>query len=248
MNKHRILGSMVMRNEADRYLESCVSYHQEFCDEIIVYDDKSTDNSVEIVEKLGCDVTVRNETDVSFMEHEGLFRQAAWDNLAIRARPGDWVLSFDADEFLVAIGDTGDLLEEVIEQADDLDLAGVQLDIPEVFALTSGGIPMVRMDGFWKSIKGVRLFRFEPNGRFLEKIMGCGSAPLYVSDGGVNRNSLGLSLLHYGYIEYEDRLSKYQRYISKKENGHNSQHIASIITEPTLKVWDGSYPKLGVRL
>jgi hypothetical protein len=232
----RIIGSLVMRNEADRYLEQCLTHNMQFCDLTVVLDDRSSDDSVEIAYGLGCEVTVRDEIVPSFIEHEGRFRQAAWDALSVKARDGDWVFSFDADEFLVTseAGNVANHLRRAIEKASDLDLAGIRLDIPEVFALSPQGVPLIRRDGFWRSIYGVRIFRWQQPGRFLDRPMACGSAPLYVEADGISREAFGLALLHYGYLDFEDRLEKYDR------------HISSIMTEPTLETWSGSFPEFTI--
>lgn len=238
----RIIGSLVVRDEADRYLERCLRHNMQFCDLTVVFDDRSTDDSVEIAYGLGCEVGVRDEDTPSFLEHEGRFRQAAWDFLSEHAKDGDWVFSFDADEFLVSAdhGSVPHRLRKAVQRASHLGLGGIRLEIPEVFALTNSGVPMVRKDGFWRSIHGVRVFQWQPGGRFLDRPMASGSAPLYVEADGISRETFGLSLLHYGYLEFEDRLEKYDRY-SRRE-GHSSRHIESIMTEPKLEPWSGSHP------
>ncbi len=242
----RTIGSLVMRNEGDRYLTQCLMHNMAFCDLTVVFDDRSTDDSVEIAYGLGCEVSVRDEITPSFLEHEGRFRQAAWERLSMHAQDGDWIFSFDADEFLAVKkdGDISQLLHDAVHRADDLDLSGIRLDIPEVFALTPKGVPLIRRDGFWRSIYGVRVFRWQPGGRFLDRPMACGSAPLYVESDGISRESFGLALLHYGYLDFEDRLEKYARYSNTE--GHNANHISSIMTDPTLEIWDGSFPEFTV--
>ena len=44
----RILGMMIVRNEADRYLNKVLEQMKSICDEIYILDDASTDNTVEI--------------------------------------------------------------------------------------------------------------------------------------------------------------------------------------------------------
>lgn len=242
----RIIGSLVMRNEGDRYLTNCLAHNMPFCDLTVVFDDRSTDDSVEIAYGMGCEIAIRGKDTPSFVEHEGQFRQAAWDYLSEFAEDGDWVFSFDADEFLVTADQDDAIvrLQEATVRADDLDLAGIRLDVPEVFALTPEGIPLIRRDGFWRSIYGVRVFRWQPGGRFLDRPMACGSAPLYVESDGISREAFGLALLHYGYLEFEDRLEKFSRYSDRE--GHNHRHISSIMTDPALEMWRGSFPEFTI--
>src|SRR5688572_10892280 len=99
--ERRLYGLVVTRNEAGRYLNACLEHMIPFFDAVFVFDDRSIDATVRIAESLGCEVAVRSEVQQSFLEHEGRFRQSAWLTMMNRLRPniGDWVFSFDADEF-----------------------------------------------------------------------------------------------------------------------------------------------------
>ena len=242
-----IFGLMVMKNEASRYLEKCLEWNRPFVDELFVYDDCSTDSSVEIAK--GYATVVRQDGDVGFMEHEGKFREQAWRAFESEMNPinGDWVLSFDADEMLTTrrSSSPGDVRAELDKVVDTSGLS-VSIEIPflEMFQVDQAGIHSYRIDGFWGTIKAQRFFAYKEGGFFSPKAMGCGSAPTYVSTGPCRGTSRDLLFLHYGYALFDDRTSRYDRYSSLVESGHNPRHIESILQHPTLSRWYGPHPDL----
>lgn len=238
----RVFGLMVAKDEAARYLKPVINWHMEFLDELFLFDDLSTDGTPELAEFLGAHVELRDEAAPSFIEHEGQFRQASWEAFEMRMRPksNDWILSIDTDEFFVAqISNEHYALHELIEIADGVEANSVSLSIPEVFDTLVDGQPLVRLDGYWKEISGLRLFRYQQGGKFANRQMGCGSAPTY-ADSTMDATGLPMSILHYGYAKKDDREAKYQRYNNMASHGHNGNHIQSILQPPTLAPWQGS--------
>lgn len=241
----RVLGQMVVRNEADRYLDCSLSWHLPILDGLHVYDDRSTDDSVDLATSHGAVVTTRDPDVPSFVQHEGQFRQAAWRafEAAMMPEAGDWVLAIDADEFLVSRAHEADSLWSAVNEALQNGWVARMVRIPEVFAVSNehGELtqPQVRMDGYWGGIQGTRLFSYQPHGQFSNKPMGSGSEPTYVAGNGPwGPPTDDLFLLHYGYAFTADQQAKYARY-SQLVHGHSNAHVESIITEPTLVRWDG---------
>jgi glycosyltransferase involved in cell wall biosynthesis len=230
---------MVTHNEAGRYLRPCLEWLAKAVDKIVIYDDRSTDRTVEICEERGCTVHVREGTVPAFVVNEAEFRSAAWRTLAAEVDRGDWILCIDADEFLVATnGETerGEL-DRLAEMSFGSD--GYQLGVREVFDVVDG-IPMIRVDNFWGSISGVRYVEWTPDAAFPDKKMGCGSVPAAIQH---TTMAPGIDILHYGYTSLLDRESKYNRY--SRRAGHNPKHIASILTTPTLKRYEHHHPGIG---
>jgi hypothetical protein len=181
------------------------------------------------------------------MEHEGEFRYASWRaferNMPVES--GDWVLSFDADEFLVHESDCRVALEAAAASADAEALTAVVLPRPEIFGLSDGKF-LQRVDGFWGGMQCTRLFKYFPGGRWNLRPMGCGSEPTYITKSPrFSTKNYGLSLVHLGYLRPEDVQEKYERYSSLPDHGHNEQHVASIIKKPSLVLWDGPAIQLG---
>lgn len=247
---NRLLGYMVTKNEADRYLDACLDHGACFLDGLALYDDQSTDETVQLAGKHSVKWCTRTGDVPAFLEHEGRFRQAAWDWFedVLSPEPGDWVLALDADEFLVAEDDIRARVNKLIEVAERRDAWSIRLRIPEVFDAELVGEdpyprrlenPRIRTDGFWGKIAGTRLFRWEGGGRFRDKSMGCGAEPDYVSKRSISEESSGVFLMHYGYAHPDDRATKHERYTTLIDHGHNNGHIQSIVQEPRLESWTG---------
>lgn len=243
----RLIGSMVIKNEKDRYLEDCINHAFTFLDEIFVYDDRSSDGSAELAMDLGCRVVRRPDSRPSFLNHEGKFRYAAWRAFEQVMQPNlaDWILSFDADEFPVASQDIRKTLEVAIGRAESSGAVGIVLPFPEIFKIDEQGF-WARTDGLWNSIRGPRLFKYDVNGQWSDKSMGCGSEPDYVAKGKTSDQNYGINVLHLGYAKDEDKKAKYERYSSLAQHGHNNSHIESIVKEPKLELWQGITPKVSL--
>jgi glycosyltransferase involved in cell wall biosynthesis len=234
MSNLAIWGVMCVRNEADRYLADVLDWHLNFLDGIFVFDDQSTDHTVEICRQYPkVEVEVRPDDVPALLEHEGDFRQAGWEAFETSVQPmdWDWVLAIDADEFFVAPGDERTALLDIIRYAEFDKSCAAKLRIEEIYSV-DGGVPHERVDGYWGGINGLRLVRYDPVARFANRRLGGGSVP-------VPRRSImdatdwSGRLQHFGYVRSEDRGTKYDRYRSVP--GHNERHVQSIIEPPTLR-------------
>lgn len=243
----RIFGLMPIKDEAHRYLYSAVANSLEYLDDLLVYDDASTDYSVDVALNAGATVVERPAGAPSFLEHEGRFRQVAYDAMEEAFRPelGDWILAIDADESLVSTHPSeGDVRKQVEHNIIAGSFQGVQallLEIPEFFGVDADGTPLRRVDGEWGRIAGTRLFAWQPGGVYADRPMACGAEPTYVPKArrvaGVN-----LALTHWGYVSDADKKVKYQRYSA--HTGHSNKHVESIPAAPTLVRWSYRYPEM----
>jgi hypothetical protein len=203
-------------------------------DDCFIYDDRSDDGTFEILQSLGMAVHQRSEHAPSFMEHEGRFRQEAWDAFAREFKPtsDDWILAVDADEFLVLARSDATAppfrylealrrtLVNFVSQSSPW-TRGLGFPVKEAWELNP---LMVRTDGFWGSGVSARLARWSDTAKINNLSLGCGSVP---SDAlSVHRVHPTLELLHLGYADPLDREAKFERYWNKP--GHNPRHIASI--------------------
>lgn len=213
-----LVAHLVVRNEADRYLSDCLSALTPLVDHIHVFDDRSSDTTPFIADSLGAEVHVRPLDCPSFLDHEGQFRQAAWESMG--TLPDDaWVVCVDADEFLTS---------------DPRPVAtGVNkvLRVREVFD-EQDGQPMVRIDGFWDRVTAARLAEWTADSEFPDRAMACGSLPISIASGDFETVDHP-QILHYGYAKSTDRQLKYQRYNGRHE--HNERHVRSILGPVTLK-------------
>lgn len=235
-----VFGMVVMKNEEHRYLQRFIEHHKYLFQDIFVFDDCSTDRTAEICRFNGLKVV--ESTGPSFMEHEGQFRYNAWKAFEETIQPttDDWVFVIDADEFVVGnIDNTREALVSTIELAEYFGYPVVRMKKDEVWQV-EGNSCYVRKDGLWDKVKVNHLFKYEPNGTWNMKTMGCGSAPTYTRVQPFNASHV--SVLHFGYADESDRQEKYERYSSMRNHGHNPNHILSIIRNPKLKKFDGLVP------
>ena len=94
----RLVTALLVRNEADKYLDRVLRRCLEFSDEVVVLDDGSTDDSVAIAKQLGCVVRERGET-LPMWGDEAPARAELWD-LGAKAAGDGWLLICDADMIL----------------------------------------------------------------------------------------------------------------------------------------------------
>mgnify|MGYP000524711828 CR=1 FL=1 len=247
----RIVGHVVTKDEAHRYLVPCLNWLRGIVDVIHVFDDRSTDGTPALAAEFGALVDVRLRTVASFIENEMTFRQAAWTAMtrAAELADGDWVLAIDADEFLIANhAHDQTQLAATVRHAETLGVPIVGFPVAEVFAfgVDAAQRPLVRVDGWWGTMQADRLTRWSPTARFRAKRLNgrdCGSIP-FVDDiprpDQVAVRSDDLTILHYGYATPEDQAAKYARYVN--ERGHNKLHVRSILQRPKLEPWHGRIP------
>lgn len=244
MTDTRIVAHMVVRNEAGRYLAPCLRWLNTMVDAIHVYDDASTDATVDIAWEHGCELSYRRPEVPRFAVNEGAFREAGWMAMerAVNPQPGTWVLCVDADEFVVSGGSERAALVEAIVKADDLHADGVIFPVAEVFG-REGDRMLVRRDGWWSGIRACRLVRYRPDGVFHVTTTGRpeylpGSVPTYVVRKIGAEGSM--AILHLGYLRSEDRQEKHERY--RGDHIHNRRHVDSIVARPLLEPWEGKVP------
>jgi hypothetical protein len=227
---------MVVKNEAHRWIGGMLEWTKRFVDGIAVLDDESDDITVQICKEIGVRVASRNSAVPSFMQDESQMREAALRYLEFAFEPkvGDWILSLDADEFLVATGSEREALQYNIDRAWDRD--GLIFPVAESFG-TQKETPLIRTDGYWNQITALRMYRWKPAGKFKAQQLGGGSVPTYVQHPIYAED---IDLLHMGYATPEDRKEKHDRYAAKA--GHNPRHVASILHPPVMIRWGGKVP------
>lgn len=240
-----IVASFVVKNEAARYLDLSLNGAKQLFDEIFVFDDNSTDSTVDVAKCYTDHVYVND--DVSFMEHEGQFRQNAWYKCIneLELTEDDWIFVIDADEIFGLEGRKYDsyskeviiaMLKQEIDNYVSTDKDCWRIHIPDIQNLVDMNM-YCRTDGFWNENYAPRLGRAKKL-PFYNKKMGSFSIPQqYVMNATVRFTPL--KLLHFGYLDPVDMHARYQRYSSLKNHGHNDKHIESIIKTPNLKKWDG---------
>lgn len=236
-----LLGLMVVRNEADRYLAASVAWLNEIVDELLVFDDQSTDDSAEVARENDAIVKFRPLGCPSFLENESLFRQEAWMTLGKLSNPteDDWVLCVDADEFVVSHTDASAQasVRAAIELAESEGADCIDFPVAEVFDMV-GPRPMVRTDGEWDKIRAARLCRWHNPPVFAHATLAGGSLPMRA---GPPLRVNDPVLLHAGYRRLEDRHAKHRRYT--EHHGHGGAHVDSILKVGIYEPWSSPLPK-----
>src|SRR5256885_4421480 len=102
----RLISALLVKDEADRYLQRVIERCAEFSDDILVLDDGSTDGSGELAKSLGC--LVKQRTQTGAWGNESPARAELWDR-AVKLVKDGWILINDADQLLH--GDPGPLCE-----------------------------------------------------------------------------------------------------------------------------------------
>jgi glycosyltransferase involved in cell wall biosynthesis len=177
----RLSAIIIAQNEAHNIADCLASVA--FCDERIVVDSGSTDDTVRIAKEAGA--------RVAFNEWKGFGRQF---NHALSLATGDWVLSIDADERVTPV-----LGEEILEAIKGADATGFEMPRLSSFC----GKP-IRHSG-WYPDYVMRVFQRE-KGRWTDDLV----HPHPYCDGPVER--LKNPLIHHPILRLEDALRRMDQY------------------------------------
>jgi glycosyltransferase involved in cell wall biosynthesis len=229
----KLVASLIVQNEARRFLKPCIEALLEYCDEIRAIDDNSTDGSYEIMRELG--VEVRRNDRSMFFEHEGKARQSLLEWTMV-AEP-TVVLAIDADEFV----DNGPELRRILEKPNPSGVWALQME--EVWGADERNLS-IRQDGGWKEHPVGIVYWVPPdhatnrqtkrNWRIPDRALACGRVPHLVGVWGRLNKPAVASLLHFGWACEADREDRYQRYV-KHDGGqhHAGSHLDSIMWPDT---------------
>lgn len=102
MPSPKLFAAILTRNEGsrDRFLSAVLARCTQICDEIVVLDDGSTDQTVETCKGFGAEVTIRDAHVPRAWGEEASARAELWDLATARCTEKDWILVADADMVL----------------------------------------------------------------------------------------------------------------------------------------------------
>lgn len=226
-----ILG-MVVRDEADRYLDEVLIKARRYVDELVILDDHSVDDTPSICEDHGATVYPYPSVESEFMTREHQVREYLWRYCLPRhARRGDWILSIDADE-IVQEG-FKDYKDKLMSQES---VNNFSMQIYEAW----GARDRIRIDRAWNPLgkHSPVLSRWLPMVNYKFHLLGLHSGRVPANQPGPLVPS-GFSILHLGWADPEDIPRKYERYTSMDPDPHPlmQAHYDSILLEPTLMDW-----------
>ena len=211
-----------VKNE-ERWIEQSIKSVYDFCDEIVVFDDNSIDNTKKICTQFDKVVEIHSKTDSTFDEARD---RNLLLKMAVKRKP-DVLLSLDGDEiFLPASG-------KIIEEEIDILHAEEHVFEFQLFTLWDS-FNQIRVDGAFSSFWQKRMFRLKDQPSDL-KIndspypgnFHCGSIPTNTVgiDNSVKSNA---KIFHCASFDETLRKKKHEWYVSRDPNNpltDNYQHM-----------------------
>jgi hypothetical protein len=227
----RLTLSMIVKNEANRYLRQVLAEHRSYISHAVIIDDGSTDQTSRLCQEMLEGIPlhlVKNET--SRFANEIDLRKQQWEE-TIKTNP-EWILNLDADEMFEArfARDVHQLLRQ-----NDVDLFSFRL-------YDFWNETHYREDRFWRSHFTYRplLLRYRPDFayRWRETPLHCGRFPENIFQ---LPNALSpIRLKHMGWSRREDRLEKHFRYLRldpEGKYGWKEQYLSILDENPHLLPW-----------
>lgn len=214
----KLIGFMQVYNEVEKgNLRRCLESMSKYCDEIVIYDDASTDNSVEVAREF-TDLIIEGEVNEWGKEAE--HRQQLLE-LALTRSP-DWIFWLDADEVIERRGEQQDL-RILCETAEFDSYAFHEVNLWRTTAF-------YRLDNLYNDGWYCRLWK---NTGELEIENKPGLHQRLVPKGLKNEGQSNLEILHYGFAKDDRIIDKFLTYQSHGQSGWN---LWRLVDERSLKV------------
>ncbi len=174
-----ISANIITLNEADN-IADCIASVRQVCDEVIVVDSGSQDETVSIAESLGARVV-----------HQPYLGDGLQKNVALAHASHDWMLSVDADERLTP---------EMVAAIRDLDLATTAHDAFAFRRRNMIGSRWIRVCG-WYPDYCLRLYHHRRGARFAD-------VKQHASVDATNPCRLDADILHYSFANLGELFAK----------------------------------------
>jgi len=201
----KVIGIAQVYNEAIN-LERFLKYYKEICDDIILLDDASTDNTVEIAKKYTDNVISNKENrwkhQMETFNKDFLLQEA-------KKMGAEWVVNFDADEIFEAQFNR-EKLDKAIDWAEfsikrgiptySYGAAWINLWLSEAYFRVDGGLTMVSPPRIYKVLSDAKI---ETVGGLHRRLW-----PSYAD----NPYQLPFNLLHYSSASLPGVIYKITRY------------------------------------
>jgi len=232
-----MITSVVLTRNDEKGIERCLKSIQ-WCDEVIIVDDASTDGTIGIAKKLGAKVFVRKLND-DF---------AAQRNFGLAKAKGEWVLFIDSDEVV-----TVELAKEIMFLTQHVipAKAGIQAGSPIRSGMTETlGYYIKRKDWFFGqwlmhgetgNVKLLRLARKDA-GKWVQPVH-----EEWKIEGKVG--TLAHPLLHYPHqnvAQFLDKINRYSTLYAQYLHDHGIKEPAwTIVGKPMPKLFVNYFWRLG---
>lgn len=230
---NRLICQMIVKDEANRYLASVLQKAVQWADKIIIVDDCSTDNTVEICRSFGPKVEVVSHQfgKSMFGENESVLREYLWNLVRREAKEGDWIVSLDADE---------EFSSNFTSWARGFITSQNPYEYVTFKLLDMWTPTQYRVDGLWSPLI-TRMFRYHDQPFGLTGTLHCGCVPAFAWMTGKEFTRSDIKLKHLGWINDEDKSRKFDFYI-KKATGINFVHAKSIKAPALLHTYTEELP------
>ena len=230
----KLVVGMLVKNEAKRYLKDVIKNISLFADELVVLDDNSTDETVDVIKR---NSTI--PTHVTFMENGNFgeneigLRKKLYQ-LVLEKNP-DWYMIIDADEIFSKA--SREKFEQLMKQ-DEVDVWGFKL-------YDMWDEKHYRSDEHWNAheyptlmlVRNIKGFRPE----WRETPIHCGRIPSNLWDLRTKSTDI-MKIKHYGWANPTDRKKKYERYVkfdpTGEYRGNIDQYLSILDKRPNLILWD----------
>lgn len=233
MNKI-VIGSIVY-NEEHRFLAKYLSHIQKYGDEIVIIDDGSTDNSLEMCKNITKHVFKSNRL---FIENEVELRNALWCRCAELCNNGDFIIIQDCDEFLHE--DSINHLREEINKCIYYNGDSIAWRLYDMWDETH-----YREDQYWIAHKHwwIHAVKYNDKIKYMWKNtkLHCGRIPI---NSYYHAFPSKLQVLHMGYSRKDLREEKYNFYMKVDKDGNNgilSQYESILDSNPNLISFKSDY-------
>jgi len=223
-----ILGGMLVRNEADRWLVQACNQLHIICDQVYIIDDKSTDNTVNILKQYPF---ILYESAKQWWEIDELKqRKKLFNMLWMAAKEGDVILILDADELVSHPKKVREILT-----GNNSKVFGFRLY--DMWSDTH-----YRDDQYWYAH-----YHFWPmairkgiteNFTWNEQGLHCGRFPNNFHIDIHSMTTKGLKIKHMGWSTPKDREQKYKRYMAIDPDGKYGileQYLSILDPDPALR-------------
>mgnify|MGYP003414643337 CR=1 FL=1 len=223
--------SMVVKNEANRYLKQVLLSVKPFIAHAVIVDDASTDNTVEVCREILFPIPLTLVINASSkFSNEVELRKQQWEE-TIKTDP-EWILSLDADEVFE------DKFKDNIKPL----LAKSKVDVYYFRLYDFWDQDHYREDRFWMAHLYYRpyLVRYKKNVKYEweEVPQHCGRFPKTIFQ--FTMATSPLRLKHYGWATEEDRKAKHERYKKldpEAKYGWKEQYDSILDPSPRLIRW-----------
>jgi glycosyltransferase involved in cell wall biosynthesis len=211
----------VCRNEEESgHIQKFLKWNTPLFDNAVIYDDASTDNTVQILMESGVDLI---QNDISFFRNELLIRESLLEEAKRLYPKTDWFIILDMDEILTC---TRQEIETLIDEAQQKQCTGISFKLVNLWKSEI----YYRIDEYFDKVSKTHLWKNEPNMNF------SGESGLHRE---LHPNSIkriykqdSLRILHLGFSTQRKIVTKYSNY---KNLGQEGRNLWRLIDERSLR-------------